>query len=302
MEERKMSEKEAMELIARSLEAQRRKLSFVRSTLFFGAGALALAVTTADYVVRRTTGRDLTLLLVLAGTVAGLAALYFHYRSHRTVTANDRTLMNVWAYALGVCLYTAGYVATGDGLQLPVMGLLTMGAAIAAASRVNCSAAAKPTGRTRADRWPDCFSSAFRGHFSPHGSSGPQQQERPSPNSYSPLRQPSSSSSERESCCATTNAGTVFKELNPLLHSELRLAVMSILIGVESADFVFIRQQTGATAGNLSVQLDKLAKANYIEIEKTFRGKMPCTVCRITDTGRDAFAEYVAALQTYIRK
>ena len=127
-----MSEKEAMELIARSLEAQRRKLSFVRSTLFFGAGALALAVTTADYVVRRTTGRDLTLLLVLAGTVAGLAALYFHYRSHRTVTANDRTLMNVWAYALGVCLYTAGYVATGDGLQLPVMGLLTMGAAIAA--------------------------------------------------------------------------------------------------------------------------------------------------------------------------
>ena len=123
-----MSEKEAMELIARSLEAQRRKLSFVRSTLFFGAGALALAVTTADYVVRRTTGRDLTLMLV----VAGLAALYFHYRSHRTVTANDRTLMNVWAYALGVCLYTAGYVAAGDGLQLPVMGLLTMGAAIAA--------------------------------------------------------------------------------------------------------------------------------------------------------------------------
>lgn len=80
----------------------------------------------------------------------------------------------------------------------------------------------------------------------------------------------------------------MFKELNPLLHSELRLAVMSILIGVESADFVFIRfirQQTGATAGNLSVQLDKLAKADYIEIEKTFRGKMPCTVCRITTPG-----------------
>ena len=88
----------------------------------------------------------------------------------------------------------------------------------------------------------------------------------------------------------------MFKEPNPLLHSELRLAVMSILIGVESADFVFIRQQTGATAGNLSVQLDKLAKADYIEIEKTFRGKMPCTVCRITDTGRDAFAEYVVSL------
>lgn len=67
----------------------------------------------------------------------------------------------------------------------------------------------------------------------------------------------------------------MFKELNPLLHSELRLAVMSILIGVESADFVFIRRQTGATAGNLSVQLDKLAKAGYIAIEKTFRGRMP---------------------------
>ena len=92
----------------------------------------------------------------------------------------------------------------------------------------------------------------------------------------------------------------MFKELNPLLHSELRLAVMSILIGVESADFVFIRRQTGATAGNLSAQLDKLAKAGYIAIEKTFRGRMPCTVCRITDAGRDAFAEYVEALRSYI--
>ena len=90
----------------------------------------------------------------------------------------------------------------------------------------------------------------------------------------------------------------MFKELNPLLHSELRLAVVSILIGVESADFVFIRQQTGATAGNLSVQLDKLAKAGYIEVEKTFRGKIPC----ITDAGRDAFADYVEALQSYIKK
>ena len=79
----------------------------------------------------------------------------------------------------------------------------------------------------------------------------------------------------------------MFKELNPLLHSELRLAVVSILIGVESADFVFIRQQTGATAGNLSVQLDKLAKADYIEIEKTFRGKMPCTCLLYTTDAAD---------------
>lgn len=93
----------------------------------------------------------------------------------------------------------------------------------------------------------------------------------------------------------------MFKELNPLLHSELRLAVMSILIGVESADFVFLRNETGATAGNLSVQLDKLAWAGYIEIEKGFQGRKPRTLCRITDAGRDAFAQYVEALQSYIR-
>lgn len=93
----------------------------------------------------------------------------------------------------------------------------------------------------------------------------------------------------------------MFKELNPLLHSELRLAVMSILIGVESADFVFLRTETGATAGNLSVQLDKLARAGYVEIEKGFQGRKPRTLCRITDAGRDAFAQYVEALQSYIR-
>lgn len=92
----------------------------------------------------------------------------------------------------------------------------------------------------------------------------------------------------------------MFRELNPLLHSELRLAVMSILIGVESADFVFLRKQTGATAGNLSVQIDKLQRAGYIEVEKTYRGKMPCTICRITDVGREAFAEYIDALKSYI--
>ncbi len=75
---------------------------------------------------------------------------------------------------------------------------------------------------------------------------------------------------------------------------------MSILIGVESADFVFLRKQTGATAGNLSVQIDKLQRAGYIEVEKTYRGKLPCTICRMTDTGREAFAEYVDALKSYI--
>lgn len=75
---------------------------------------------------------------------------------------------------------------------------------------------------------------------------------------------------------------------------------MSTLIGVESADFVFLRKQTGATAGNLSVQIDKLQRAGYITVEKTFRGKLPCTVCQMTDEGREAFAEYVDALKSYI--
>ena len=92
----------------------------------------------------------------------------------------------------------------------------------------------------------------------------------------------------------------MFKVVDRLLHSELRLAVMWILLGVESADFVYLREQTEATAGNLSVQLDKLAKAGYIVIEKSFRGKMPRTVCRITDAGRDAFTAYVEALRSYI--
>ena len=92
----------------------------------------------------------------------------------------------------------------------------------------------------------------------------------------------------------------MFKTLNPVLHSELRLAVVSILVGVESADFVFLREQTGATAGNLSVQIDKLQKAGYITVEKGFKGKVPCTTCRITEQGIAAFEEYVESLKSYI--
>ena len=92
----------------------------------------------------------------------------------------------------------------------------------------------------------------------------------------------------------------MFKKLNPLLHSELRLAVMSILVGVDEADFVYIRKQTGATAGNLSVQLDKLSEAGYIAVEQGFKGKKPCTTCRVTEAGISAFSEYVAALMDYI--
>ena len=92
----------------------------------------------------------------------------------------------------------------------------------------------------------------------------------------------------------------MFKELNPLLHTEIRLGVMSILISVEEADFTYLKQETKATAGNLSVQIDKLSKAEYIEVTKTFKGKMPCTLCRIPPNGIEAFEEYVEALKTYI--
>ncbi|MCR4860678.1 MAG: transcriptional regulator [Bacteroidales bacterium] len=90
-------------------------------------------------------------------------------------------------------------------------------------------------------------------------------------------------------------------KLDPLLHSELRLAVMSILAGVDSADFTYLKKQTGSTSGNLSVQIDKLSSAGYIEVEKGFKGKKPCTTCQITPTGRDAFQGYVEALQEYLR-
>lgn len=93
----------------------------------------------------------------------------------------------------------------------------------------------------------------------------------------------------------------MFKKLDPLLHSELRLAVMSILVNSEEADFVYLRKSTGATAGNLSVQIEKLASAGYISIEKGFKERKPHTVCKITQSGLDAFEEYVEALKGYLK-
>ncbi|MBE6243305.1 MAG: transcriptional regulator [Bacteroidales bacterium] len=93
----------------------------------------------------------------------------------------------------------------------------------------------------------------------------------------------------------------MFKKLDPLLHSELRLAVVSVLVNLEEADFVYLREATGATAGNLSVQLDKLSEAGYISVEKTFEGKKPRTICRITPVGLNAFESYVDALKSYLK-
>lgn len=90
------------------------------------------------------------------------------------------------------------------------------------------------------------------------------------------------------------------KELDPLLHSQLRLAVMSILMNVEEADFVYLREKTESTAGNLSVQLDKLSTAGYISVDRQLSGRKTRTVCRVTDIGRRAFEDYVEALKSYI--
>jgi DNA-binding transcriptional ArsR family regulator len=92
----------------------------------------------------------------------------------------------------------------------------------------------------------------------------------------------------------------VFKELDPILHSQLRLAVMSLLISVKEAEFTFIKEKTNATAGNLSVQLNKLKDAGYIDITKQFKDNYPLTTCSITPKGIDAFDQYVQDLQQYL--
>ena len=92
-----------------------------------------------------------------------------------------------------------------------------------------------------------------------------------------------------------------FKELDPILHSQLRLAVMSLLISVKEAEFTFIREKTSATAGNLSVQLNKLKEVGYIDVTKQFKDNYPQTLCKITPAGITAFEEYVKNLQQYLK-
>lgn len=90
------------------------------------------------------------------------------------------------------------------------------------------------------------------------------------------------------------------RELDPLLHSQLRLAIVSLLLSVETADFVYLKEKTNATAGNLSVQLEKLETAGYIQVKKEFVGKKTRTSCQLTDTGRKALKDYIDALREYL--
>ena len=94
----------------------------------------------------------------------------------------------------------------------------------------------------------------------------------------------------------------MFKDLDPILHSQLRLAVMSLLISVKEAEFTFLKEKTAATAGNLSVQIQKLKDAGYIDVTKQFKDNYPQTICKITPQGIKAFEAYVKSLQGYIGK
>jgi DNA-binding transcriptional ArsR family regulator len=93
----------------------------------------------------------------------------------------------------------------------------------------------------------------------------------------------------------------MFKELDPILHSQLRLAVVSLLISVKEAEFAFLKEKTNASAGNLSVQISKLKEAGYVEVTKQFKDNYPLTICKITQQGVQAFEDYVQALQSYTR-
>jgi len=92
----------------------------------------------------------------------------------------------------------------------------------------------------------------------------------------------------------------VFKDLDPILHSQLRLSIVSLLVGLEEAEFVYLKEKTNTSAGNLSLQLDKLQKAGYVSIKKGFKGKYPVTICKLTAKGIKAFERYVTTIKQYI--
>jgi hypothetical protein len=94
----------------------------------------------------------------------------------------------------------------------------------------------------------------------------------------------------------------MFKDLDPILHSQLRLAVISLLISVKEAEFTFLKEKTNSTAGNLSVQIQKLKDAGYIDVTKQFKDNYPQTICKITKAGVKAFEDYVTNLQSYLGK
>jgi DNA-binding MarR family transcriptional regulator len=89
-------------------------------------------------------------------------------------------------------------------------------------------------------------------------------------------------------------------DVNRLIHEPSRGVILAILSVVESADFLYLLRETGLTKGNLSVHLSKLEQAGYVNIEKTYRGKIPLTLCRMTEKGRKAFDAYRNQLMQFV--
>lgn len=89
-------------------------------------------------------------------------------------------------------------------------------------------------------------------------------------------------------------------DVDRLIHEPSRSLILAILSAVESADFLYLQRETGLTKGNLSVHLSKLEEAGYVSIEKTYRGKIPMTLCRMTEKGREAFAAYRKQLKKFV--
>lgn len=94
----------------------------------------------------------------------------------------------------------------------------------------------------------------------------------------------------------------MFRDLDPILHSQVRLAVMSLLVNVKSAEFNYLLQNINTTKGNLSFQLKKLKETQYIYIKKSFKGSYPLTTCKITEKGIDAYEKYVNAISDYFKE
>lgn len=94
----------------------------------------------------------------------------------------------------------------------------------------------------------------------------------------------------------------MFKELDPILHSQVRLSIMSLLINVKSAEFSFLLENVNTTKGNLSFQLTKLKEAEYVEIKKSFKGNYPLTTCKVTQKGIDAYEIYVKTIEEYFKE
>ena len=92
----------------------------------------------------------------------------------------------------------------------------------------------------------------------------------------------------------------MFNDLDPILHSQLRLSIVSILMAVEEANFTFIQETTKAAAGNISIQIKKLQEAEYVKVKKTFKNNYPNTTISMTSKGIKAFEDYVNNLNKYI--